>query len=210
MKISNVINRVHDKRDRERNWEKLHGAMVYRVGIDDQTGITLGFDAVSISDHFTGKDKRYPSVAKATKGDLAYSIMIGGDRGPPRFNGKIWQTLTLDEVGSHARRWSAPYLGIGCIGDFRKGVGKKMSPKQYASLTDLLVLICNAFSWDPYRDIKGHGEVPKAHGGEKAPGEPAACPGDLLNMNHLRDDVATLIRDNARRHLHDAGLIFTG
>ena len=48
MKIANVIKRVHDKRDRERDWEKLHGAMVHRVGLDDQTGIVLGYDAVAI------------------------------------------------------------------------------------------------------------------------------------------------------------------
>lgn len=208
MKIANVIKRVYDDSKRERNWEKLHGAMIHRVGVDDQTGIVLGYDAISISDHFTGKDGQYPSVAKATGGELAYSIMIGGDRGPPRFDGKIWQTLPLDEVGYHGRRFSVPYLGIGCIGDFREGVGQPMSPKQYNSLVDSLVLVCNAFSWDPYRDLKGHGEVPKAHDGSKAPGRPAACPGDLLNLNFLRDDVATLIRDNARRYLHAAGLVF--
>lgn len=208
--IENMILRVDDGRSQIRDWEKLTGPMVHRTGLDDETGVVLGYDAASICDHFTGKDTTYPEVAKATGGQLAYSIMIGGDRGPPELDGKIWQTLPLDEIGHHARRFgSIPYLGIACVGDFREGVGRPMSDLQRASLVDLLALLCAAFGWDPYRDIKGHGEVPKTHDGSKAPGKPAACPGDLVKLNILRDDAAILMRDSGRRQLHDAGLVFS-
>jgi hypothetical protein len=126
LKIENVIARVSDGRPQVRDWQKIVGPMIHRVGIDDQTGTVLGFDAVSICDHFTGRDQTYPSVAKATGGQLAYSIMIGGNRGPPELDGKIWQTLPLDEIGHHARRFgSMPYLGIGCIGDFGRTLGNQ-------------------------------------------------------------------------------------
>jgi hypothetical protein len=209
--VENVIDRVDDGNPQIRDAEALEGALIHRVGIDDQTGIILGFDAVAICDHFTGHNRAYPEVAQATGGNLAYSIMIGGDRGPdPELDGKIWQCLPLDEIGHHARRFgSAPYLGIACIGDFRKGIGRAISGRQRASLIDFLVLICAAYGWDPYRAIKGHGEVAGTHDGSKSPGEPAACPGDLINMNILRDDIAIMSKENPRRILHDRGFVFS-
>ena len=204
-----MIAEVSDGHPMIRDWTKIQGGAVHRVGLDDQTGVVLGYDAVSISAHFTGEDTTYPLVARATGGQLAYSIMIGGDRGPPDLDGVVWQTLPLDDYGHHARRFSKPWIGIGCIGDFRKDVGRPMSPSQRASLVDILALITPALGWDPYRDIKGHGEIKGAHGGEKTPGKPAACPGDWVAMNTIRDDVATLARDGARRRLHEAGVIFT-
>ena len=59
---------------------------------------------------------------------------------------------------------------------------------------------------DPYKSIKGHGEVPGAHGGKKAPGQPYACPGDCVQMNLVRDDVAQVIASRSRSFLADHGL----
>ncbi len=80
MEIVNVIDRVSDKKKTDRDWRELDGAMIHRVGVDDETGVVLGYDAVSISDHFTGRNTHYPTVARATGGQIAYSLMIGGDR----------------------------------------------------------------------------------------------------------------------------------
>lgn len=209
IEIESVIPACYDGKLKLRDPDEIAGAMVHRVGIDCQTGAVLGYDAISISNAFTGKDPKWADVAKATGSQNAYSLMIGGDLGPEPFDGKIWQLMPLNEIGYHARRFSSPYLGIGCIGDFRKNEGRPMSPKQRASLVDLLALLCAAFSWNPYQKIKGHGEVGGAHSGAKAPGKPAACPGDLVDMYAIRDDVATLGRESARRQLADAGLVFT-
>jgi len=203
--IENIIEYANDGQPRERDFEKLQGIMVHRCGVDLQTGTVLGYDGRSVCDAFLGRVGRFRDVAQATGGQNAYSIYIGGDLGPEEFDGKIWQALPLDEVGYHGRRFSVAYLGIGLIFDGRE---RAASPAQYASLVDLCAELCAAWTWDPYKKIKAHGEVPKAHNGTKAPGEPAACPGDLLGMNALRDDVSTMMKDRARRSLYDAGLIF--
>lgn len=206
LKIQNVIDQVSDGRPDDRDWTRLEAFYIHRCGVDSETGIVLGYDAIEICAAFTGKDPRWPEVAKATGGQVAYSLMVGGNLGPPEFDGVIWQTLPLDEIGYHARRFSKPGLGIGLIFDGRVAPA---SEKQYQSLTDLLALLSVAFGKDPYRYIRGHGEEKGAHDGSKAPGFPNACPGGFLAMNPLRDDVATLSRDVARRQLHDAGLVFT-
>ncbi len=86
---------------------------------------------------------------------------------------------------------------------------KEPSQAQYFSLVDLLAEIVLAFGWDPYKKIKGHGEVEGSHDGSKAAGAANACPGDKLNMFVLRDDVNRLAKEGARRRLNSAGLIFS-
>lgn len=205
IRIENVIGRCYDGRADLRDPETLETFYVHRCGVDLQTEVVLGYDAPSVSDHFTGRDKTYPEVAKATGGENAYAIMIGGNLGPPELDGKIWQTLPLAEIGYHARRFSKAGLGIGLIFDGRY---KPASPKQHASLVDILALLCVGYGKDPFRCVKGHGEEAGAHDGSKAPGKPAACPGDLLRMNPLRDDIAQIMKESARRKLADAGLIY--
>jgi len=202
----NIIGQVADGHDQSRDIEKIEGVMIHRVGVDHQTGVVLGYDGLMVAEVFTGRRPEWEEVAKVTGRQNAYSILIGGDCGPAKFDGEIWQALALDEIGHHARRFSAPYIGVGCIGDFRT---RRPSPKQWASLADVCAELCTSFGWNPYQAVKGHGEVPEAHGGEKARGKPAACPGDLLDMYVLRDDVAMLAKDQARRRLHEAGLVFT-
>jgi len=206
MLIENVIPEVYDGNSQFRDWTKLEAFYVHRVGVDSKSGIVLGHNAVEICNVFTGKDPRWPEVSRVTGGQLAYSLMIGGDLGPADYDGRVWQCLPLEEIGHHARRFSKHGLGIGLIFDGRVAPA---SAAQYGSLVDLLALLCVAFGKDPYRVIKGHGEERASHDGSKAPGGVNACPGDLLVMNHVRDDVATLVQDNARRQLFDSGLIFS-
>lgn len=206
--IENIIKEVWDGKKSPRNWEDIEGVMVHRCGLDKETGVILGYDAPSICSAFLGRHPDYPEVAKATGGENPYTLYIGGDCGGPKeLDGKIWQALPLDEVGYHGRRFSVSYIGIGLIFDGRYA---PPSQKQLSSLTDILVELCVASLWDPYKRIKGHGELPKAHNGTKSPDGPAACPGttEHINMNVLRDEVAILMKDRARSRLHDAGLVF--
>jgi hypothetical protein len=205
MNIINVIDRVSDNRVSHRSWDKLKTIYLHRCGVDQKSGVVLGYDAPSVCDHFTGRDKTYPEVAAATGGEIAYSLMIGGDAGPPEFDGLIWQCLPLNEIGYHARRFSKEGLGIGLIFDGRVS---PPSQKMYASLVDLLGLLCLGLGLNPYKSIRGHGEEPGAHGGSKAPGQPHACPGDLLVPNHVRDDTATIMREKGLRKLASSGLVF--
>jgi len=205
MEIEDITDYADDDEHRVRDFEKLAGIMIHRCGVDLQTGVVLGYDAPSVVDAFLGRVDKWKAVAKATGGENAYSVYIGGDLGPEEFDGKIWQALPLDEVGYHGRRFSVPYLGIGLICDARE---KAPSVKQYQAATLLCSELCSAWRWDPYKQIKGHGEVPKAHNGSKAPGKPAACPGDLLNMYSFRNDVEILMKEGPRVRLHEAGLVF--
>lgn len=205
--VIDIIEYADDKKHRKRpgGFEGAQGIMVHRCGVNRKTGVVLGYCGPDVLDAFLGRVPRWKKVAKATGGENAYSIYIGGDCGPAELDGLIWQAIPLEEVGYHARRFSAPYIGIGCIGDYRVD---EMSAVQYNSLTGICSELCLGFGWSSYTNIKGHGEQPGAHDGSKAPGKPAACPGDLLDMNGLRYDVEQIMQERARMRLHDAGLIF--
>lgn len=203
LKIHDLTAEVHDGRDQHRDFDAIEGFMVHRVGVDLQMKTDIGYEPVAICGAFTGKRPEFKAVAKATGGQNAYTIMVGGDLGPAEHDGKLWQCLPLDEIGHHARRFSVPWMGIGLIADPRY---KKISSAQHASLVDLLVELCIGWAKDPFQAVKGHGEVPTAHGGEKAPGKPAWCPG--FDMDPIRAEVAALIRERGRRRLAEMGLVF--
>lgn len=206
--IESIVDEVRDDDRDERPAEALAGIMVHRVGVDLQTGVVLGYDARSICDAFLGRVPKWAEVARATGGENAYSLLIGGDLGPGDLDGQVWQALPLDEIGWHGRRFSAPYLGIACIGDFRE---QAPSPLQLGNLISLCGDLCLALDLGVGR-VVGHGEVPGAHDGSKAPGQPAACPGDLLDMDRLRgaiaDDMEIAGRAGAVNRLSVAGLRF--
>lgn len=211
MNIESIIDQVYDGRPDERSVDELVGVMVHRVGIDHQTGVVLGYDARPICDAFLGRVPKWAEVAKATGSQNAYTLLIGGDCGPLELDGKIWQALPLDEKGHHARRFSAPYLGVACIGDFRRHIGSTPSRRQRSSLVSVVSDLCLALGFGA-ADVVGHGEIRGAHGGEKAPGKPAACPGDLLDMGELRsvvaDEMAVSVQAAAAARLSGAGLVF--
>ena len=204
--IENIIGELDDGKHRERDWTSVEGFMVHRCGVDLKTGVVLGYDGRRVGEAFIGKRPEWEDVAKATGYQNAYTLFIGGDLGPPALDGKVWQALPLDEVGYHGRRFSPGYIGIGCIADPRV---KPMSRKQRRTLEDLLAALCVGWAKDPYRAIRGHGEIAKAHDGSKAPGKRNACPGlTQVELNVLRDDVAQLVKEKGLVELHRAGLIF--
>lgn len=206
--IENIIDQVYDGRFQARDAAVVTGIMVHRTGVDLRSGYVLGYDAVSICNAFTGKAPSWASVAKATGSQNPYTFIIGGDLDDALYNGKVWQALPLSEVGHHARRFSRPCVGIGCIGDFRT---VPPSEAQRTALVDLCADLCSLFSLNPAR-VKGHGEVPGAHGGSKAPGKANACPGDLLDMDALRDEIKLVIEAKniiaAQQRLSAEGLVF--
>lgn len=207
MIIESIIDDVFDRKVDNRPVDELEGIMIHRVGIDYETGVVLGYDARSICDAFLGRVPRWAEVARATGGENAYTLLIGGEAGPLKLDGKVWQALPLDEKGQHARRFSALYLGVACIGDFRTSGARPPSERQRSSLVSVVSDLCVALGLGP-DNVVGHGEIRGSHDGSKAPGKPAACPGDLLDMRELRQDIATEMREAATARLFDAGLVF--
>lgn len=212
MLIESIIDLVTDRRERERDVDELVGLMIHRVGVDHQTGVVLGHDGATVCRHFTGAIADYPEVARATGGEKPYTFLIGGDCGPAELDGNIWQALPLDELGPHGRRWASPrFLGVACIGDFRAPYKRPPSSSQRASLVSLTAALALDLGLT-VDAIVGHGEISSAHSGAKAPGKPAACPGDLLDMSALRtivgDEMALVGRAAARDRLLAAGLVY--
>lgn len=205
MEIIDIIDRVKDKRQQHRDHEKIEGIMVHRCGVNLKMDIVLGYDGPTIADVFCGRVPKWQEVADATGGQNAYTFYVGGSLGPEEYDGQIWQALPLDEIGWHGSRFSRGYLGISVIGDPRV---QTPSTLQMASLSSLIGLLCLALGLGVGR-VKGHGEV---QGGKKAPGKPAACPGDLLSIEKLRSRAAGLIAtgtaEYARRRLIQYGMVF--
>jgi hypothetical protein len=205
--IVDVIEQCDDKKPSDRDPSQLRRIAIHRCGRDMRYGINLGGTAVEICAHYTGRNKKYPEVAKATGKEVPYTFMIGGDLGDPQWNGVVWQTLPIYDIGKHARRWSERCVGIGVIGDARI---KPPSRKQRDALIDLCVELCLLFDIDPLgvdEDthlpyLVAHDELP---GGSKDPDK--LCPGDLLPMNEVRRDVASTIKDAAWHRLLAAGMV---
>ena len=209
MQIINIIDRVYDGRDQYRDWEATKGIMLHRAGVNLKTNQVIGYDGLTVAQAFTGLLPEWAEVAKATGSQNAYTLMVGTDCAPEgvdEIDGKIWQALPLDEIGWHGRRFSRGWIGCCWLGDPRV---RPLSDRARNSMLDLCAMLCRARGWDPYKNIKGHGEVTGAHGGEKAPGAPAACPGlSLRELNSFRDDVATFMKEDGLRGLGLAGLTF--
>ena len=195
--VINIIDEVADHRHIHRH-EDPRGVMVHRNAIDHQTGVCFGYDGKAVSDAFAGRVPKWEAAARATGSEVCYTFEIGGDEGPQEFDGVVWQCLPLDETGPHGRRFSTGWIGVGIIADPRS---RALSYRQHDSLIDVCAALCDGFGWDPAHRVRGHGEVKGAHGGEKAPGMPAACPGDLLPMGTLRDEVAEMMTHHRRARL---------
>lgn len=193
--VDRIINQVRDDRAQERDLDAIKGIMLHRCGIDLRTGVVIGFEAVEIAEAFIGRNPRWHSVAKATGHQNAYTFYVGGGLGPSQYDGRVWQALPFDEVGHHGRRFSRSHIGIACIGDFRV---KPPSDKQWAATIDLCADLCLLFGIISRR-VVGHGEVPAAHNGSKAPGKPASCPGDLFGLDAFREAVRLDMRNKVRQ-----------
>lgn len=207
--IINIIDDVFDGKDQYRNWEETKGIMLHRAGVNLVDDKVIGYDGLTVARAFTGRIPEWEAVAKATNRQNAYSLMIGTDchpDNPEDYDGKVWQALPLDEIGWHGRQFSRGWIGICWLGDPRV---RPLSPNAMTAALDLCAQLCTARGWNPYRCIKGHGEVPRAHSGEKSPGKREACPGlSQSSLNAFRDDVETLMREGGLRSLHDSGLVF--
>jgi hypothetical protein len=196
-KLIDIIAQVDDGRH-DRRGEDPWGIMVHRCGIDHQTGVVFGYDGKGVADAFAGRVAMWQAAARATGSEVPYTILIGGDNGPPEFDGAAWHCLPLDETGPHGRRFSSGFIGVGLIADPRY---KPLSYRQRDKLIDVCAALCDGYGWDPADRLRGHGEVRGSHDGSKRPGQPAACPGDLLSMGTLRDEVAEMLQRQRRGRL---------
>ncbi len=201
--IIDVTEQCDDGRDRERDFDAIKGIAVHRMGVDLKYGNVLGYEPIAIWEAFTGKNPKWAEVAKATGNQNAYTVQLGGDLGPPEYDGKVWQVMPLDEIGAHARRFSKGWIGVGLIADPRK---RPVSAKQLTSLVDVLVDLCCGWAFDPLLAIRGHGEIKGSHDGSKAPGKTNWCPG--FDMDPVRAEVQALMRDKSRPNLVDLGWRF--
>jgi N-acetyl-anhydromuramyl-L-alanine amidase AmpD len=191
MKIVDITEKVDDRKEKVRDFDKIRTLAVHRVGRllnrQGQVVSNLGRKAEEICGRFISD----PEVAKYTGGELAYTFIIEED-------GTIKQCLPIDDVGQHAKRWNATALGVAVVGDFRY---EEPTPQQHTALVDLLVALAQAWALDPMEAVKGHSELP---GGSSTPEK--RCPGPLLDMHSLRAEVRDFMRDAARQKLSEAGL----
>jgi len=191
LEFINIIDEVDDGKPAERDWRNHNGLTIHRVGYDYVKGINLGETAAEISDHFTGKNPKYPGVARATKGENAYTIMIGK-------LGQAWQCLPLGDIGHHARRWSYKTIGIAVIGDPRY---VDLTHEQYWALVDTCSLVSRVLGTSS-DEIHGHDEL---KGGSSDKNK--SCPGRLLDMDQLRYAVRMTMRATAESEAIRANLV---
>ena len=119
---------------------------------------------------------------------MAYTFTIDPD-------GVTEQALPLHIIGWHAKgHWGRTYVGIGCIGDFRTN---EMPEAQYTSLVELCTWI--AVEQSDVLIIQGHDEL---FGGSEDKAK--ECPGNLLDMDHLRSDVQSLA--STHNECYDIGI----
>lgn len=186
----NIIDEVDDGHPAERDWKNHDGITVHRVGYNYVTGINLGETAAEICHHFTGRNPKYPGVARATRGELPYTIMIGKP-------GLVWQCLPLGDIGHHARRWSLRTIGVAVIGDPRY---VELTHEQYWALVDVCSLLSRVLGTSS-NEIQGHDERPRSSRHRKA------CPGRLLDMANLRSEVSMVMRASAETEALRANLV---
>lgn len=190
-----IIDQVRDHQYQTRDLAAVRGLMVHRVGVDLKSGFAIGYDAKTICDAFLGRTEQWKSVARVTGHQNAYTFYVGGSVGPEEFDGKIWQALPIDEIGHHGLRFSRSHIGLALIGDFRV---KPPSARQWHATMDLCADLV-AFLRLKSSDVVGHGEVPGAHSGDKAPSQRSACPGDLISMKAFRFELAAELRAKVRQ-----------
>lgn len=150
-------------------------------------GHELGDTVLETCDAFCGRVPKWREVARAVGYKNPYISMIGGSA---PWDGLVCQRLDLADIGSHARRWNKPALGVAVVGDPRY---EAASHRQRSSLVELLALLVRGLGLDPFRAIKGHDELKS---GSSNPSK--ECPGRMLPMNPLRADVVFFCRDSTK------------
>lgn len=197
MVFENIIELVDDKKPHYRDAWGLNTVGIHRIWFDDWE-LDEEHTPVEICRRFIDD----PDIAKYTRGELAYTIMIDAV-------GRRWQILELSDIGQHASVWNTPALGIGVIGDFRK---RPPTRAQMIALIDLCSDLCPALGIDPMGKSSHRGlEAPSLAGHDELPrGSKDAtkrCPGNLLPMDQLRWDVAAMIKATAQQRVLRDGLV---
>ncbi len=204
MRVVNVIGDVMPRPHRAIPGRLRKGVMGHRFGVDDRWGHVLGHTPQEIAPSFLGDRPEHIAVAKQVGFRFPYQFAVGGDRGHEDLDGVVWQCLPLDVIAPHARDASDDYVSVGWIGDFRYF---PPSQKQFRAAAELVAALTSALGLDPYKTVKGHGEVSECHDGTKAPGKSNACPGDFWQMNVFRDEVSELMRQRAYDPLLEMGIV---
>ena len=160
MIIHNVIEACSDGRERILDLSERVVAVVHRT--------ESGHDAFEVANLYRTNDE----AGRITGYQMPYTFVI--DR-----SGHIEQALKLSDHGPHARAWNSKGIGIGVIGDFRR---HSAPAAQYKSLVWLLAVLGGWLGGTS--KVFGHDEL------HDSMGDPLKqCPGELLDMMVLRDDV---------------------
>lgn len=167
--VHNKIPVCHNGIFPTRPWSRITHIVVHRIG--RELGTTCEELAAAFKDTSTPQ-----SPGSFTAGQFPYSFFIDPD-------GEVHQTLYIEDVSWHARRWSYPGLGVAVSGDFRV---EPLSPKQYTALVSLCSLL--AYFLRVY-NLVGHTELKNA---SRDPEK--ECPGKFLDMDALRTEVAEKVR----------------
>jgi len=142
------------------------------------TGVMMHMFGVPGVHDASGIARFYRHNPEWTGGQMPYTYVVD------QFGG-VELALDLGEVGPHARRWSAPHVGIVGVGDFN---ASKPRQEQWESAGIVCALLSRAYDCPVF----GHTETP---GATKYPGK--QCPGRHWPMGEFRDFVASIKREDA-------------
>lgn len=172
-RVSNIIEEVRDRRQRERDVSRIKKIILHRVGKNIPLGLSLGDTGPEIARRFLYD----PKVAKFTGWENPYTFYIGARVG------RIWQALPVDEVGNHARRWNRAGLGAALIGDFRHEEPSR-------AVWGAAIVLCNYL----VRCLGLTPEDVEPHTGGSLTGTSASaskeCPGGKWDMDRFRRELA--------------------
>jgi len=170
LRVINKIDECWDGTRIPRPHSRISHIIVHRIGEE------IGKTAVEVACAFRSQDNDWNKV---TGRQMPYSFFI-------RKDGLIEQALEVMDVGWHARRWSKPGIGIAVSGNFNV---EAPTAEQWESLA----MLCSTLAyWLGIYELCGHTELPFA---SKDPDK--VCPGKYLNMDDLREEVATRLSDTA-------------
>jgi N-acetylmuramoyl-L-alanine amidase len=108
--------------------------------------------------------------------DIGYHYLIGGNS-PFTINGKLYFGRSRELIGAHAIGYNRNSLGICLIGNFDK---TNPSKNQLLTLSSFLEDKIGEYSV-PIQNILGHNELP---------GVTKSCPGSLIDMSYIREEIA--------------------
>lgn len=185
MILKNRIVECDDGKFRPRDINRLRKVIVHRIEEE------LGEDAPALAKAF--KDTTKFAAGSYTGGEMPYSFVLCK-------NGVWEQALQLGDVGPHAMRYNADGVGLAVIGDFRH---QTPTAVQWIALVEFCTMLVGWMGVPVEQCLFGHDEL---EGATKDPNK--ECPGKLIDMNELRNEVRLTLLSQAVYSLKGVGVLF--